>query len=217
MQSARLGSQRLPTVPALARILPGGGIHAGAAYSVRNSTTLAMALLAGPSGTGSWCAVVGVPSFSVEAATDFGIDLDRLILVPQPGDQWLTVTAALVDVVSVILTQAPKHLTPSDTARLRARLRQRDAALIALGNWPHSDSTLSVSGSSWDGLGSGTGHLRTRWMRITASGQSGRIRSTDVWLPDLQQGPWQESPGGKPAYIPLRTGPEHIPPQAVNA
>lgn len=194
MQSSRLGSTRLPTVPALARLLPGGGLHAGNAYSVQNSTTLAMALLAGPAMAGSWCSVIGIPSFSVEAAVGFGIELSRLILVPSPGDQWLTVTATMVDVVSVILTKAPEHLKPSDAARLKARLRDRGVALITLGPWPQSDSTLSVSASSWSGLGSGTGHLRTRQMTVIASSQSGsgRPRSAQLWLSDLQQRPWIE-------------------------
>lgn len=141
MQATTLDSRRLPTVPALAHILPGGGLQSGGSYTVRNSTTLAMALLAGPSSTGAWCSVIGMPDFSVEAAEGFGINLDRLILVPDPGSQWLTVTAALVDVVSVILTRAPDHLAPTEWARLKARLRQRGAALITLGNWKQSDAT----------------------------------------------------------------------------
>ncbi|WP_216699775.1 hypothetical protein [Arthrobacter sp. H5] len=207
MQASRLCSTRIPTVPALARILPGGGLQAGGAYSVNDSTTLAMALLAGPSRAGAWCSVIGMPSFSVEAAAGFGIELERLILVPHPGDQWLTVTAAMVDVVSIILTRAPAHLTPSDTSRLRARLRQRGAALIAVGPWPQSEATLSVTGSSWEGLGAGTGHLRTRRMRVSASSQNGRPRTADLWLPDLQRGPWAETASkedvGQQEFFPL--------------
>jgi hypothetical protein len=188
MQASRLGSTNLPTVPALARILPGGGLQSGGSYSVRNSAALAMALLAGPSAQGAWCGVVGLPEFSVEAAREFGINLERLILIPTPGAQWLTVTAALVDVVSVILTRAPEHLAPTDTARLKARLRQRGAALITLGSWQQSDSTLGVAESAWEGLGSGTGHLRARRMKITATHPSGRPRHAYLWLADLQHG-----------------------------
>ncbi|WP_197060603.1 hypothetical protein [Arthrobacter sp. L77] len=186
MQATTLDSRRLPTVPALAHILPGGGLQSGGSYTVRNSTTLAMALLAGPSSTGAWCSVVGMPDFSVEAAEGFGINLDRLILVPDPGSQWLTVTAALVDVVSVILTRAPDHLAPTEWARLKARLRQRGAALITLGNWKQSDSTLGVAESAWEGLGSGSGHLRSRRLKITATQPSGRLRHAYVGLADLQ-------------------------------
>lgn len=186
MQASTLDSRRMPTVPALARILPGGGLQSGGSYAVRNSTTLAMALLAGPSATGAWCSVIGMPDFSVEAAQGFGINLERLILVPDPGSQWLTVTAALVDVVSIVLTRAPEHLAPTEWARLKARLRQRGAALITLGSWKQSDSTLGVAESAWEGLGSGTGHLRSRRLKITATQPSGRLRHAYVGLADLQ-------------------------------
>ncbi len=186
MQASKLDSPLLPTVPALARILPGGGLQPGGSYAVRNSTTLAMALLAGPSATGAWCSVIGMPDFSVEAAQGFGINLERLILIPDPGSQWLTVTAALVDIVSIILTRAPEHLAPTEWARLKARLRQRGAALITLGAWKQSDSTLGVAESAWEGLGSGTGHLRARRMKITATQPSGRLRHAYVGLADLR-------------------------------
>ena len=186
MQAPTLDSRNMPTVPAIARILPGGGLQSGGSYAVRNSTTLAMALLAGPSATGAWCSVIGIPDFSVEAAQGFGIDLERLILIPDPGTQWLTVTAALVDVVSIILTRAPEHLAPTEWARLKARLRQRGAALITLGAWKQSDSTLGVAESAWEGLGSGTGHLRERRMKITATQPSGRLRHAYVELTELR-------------------------------
>ncbi|MFC3300849.1 hypothetical protein FJV46_05540 [Arthrobacter agilis] len=198
MQAARLDSRLLPTVPALARILPGGGIQSGGSYAVRNSATLAMALLAGPSATGAWCSVIGMPDFSVEAAQGLGINLERLILVPDPGSQWLTVTAALVDVVSIVLTRAPEHLAPTEWARLKARLRQRGAALITLGAWKQSDSTLGVAESAWEGLGSGTGHLRARRMKITATQPSGRLRHAYVGLADLQGVPADGSPLSAP-------------------
>ncbi|MHA7191392.1 hypothetical protein ACX80N_14000 [Arthrobacter sp. MDT2-16] len=189
MQASRLDSRRLPTVPALARILPGGGLQSGGSYAVRNSTFLAMAMLAGPSATGAWCSVVGMPDFSVEAAQAFGINLERLVLVPDPGAQWLPVTAALVDVVSIVLTRSPDHLTPTEEARLKARLRQRGAALITLGAWKPSDSTIGVAESAWEGLGSGTGHLRARSMKITATQPSGRLRHAYVQLTDLHGAP----------------------------
>lgn len=189
MQASKLDSRRLPTIPALARILPGGGLQSGGSYAVRNSTTLAMALLAGPSATGAWCSVIGMPDFSVEAAQGFGINLERLILVPDPGSQWLTVTAALVDVVSIILTRAPDRVAPTECARLKARLRQRGAALITLGAWQQSDSTLGVAESAWEGVGVGTGHLRARRMKITATHPSGRLRHAYVGLAELQGTP----------------------------
>lgn len=95
MQRTTLDTKLTPTHEALADLLPDGGLKQGAAYSVTASSALVMALLAGPSQAGSWCGVVGMPEFGVEAAEALGIDLDRLVLVPHPGDQWLTVTAAI--------------------------------------------------------------------------------------------------------------------------
>lgn len=186
MQEQRLGSRGLPTLPPLARILPGGALLAGAAYSVSGSASLAMALLAGPSAAGAWCSVINIPSFGIEAAAGYGIDLDRLVLVPHPGDQWLTVAAALADVMAVVLISPPSHINASDAARLGARLRQRGSTLIALGDWPQSEATLRIEESSWEGLGNGHGHLQSRLVTVTAAAKSrgGRPRTTRLWFPD---------------------------------
>src|SRR5690606_32049435 len=80
MQATKLDTRALPTSPALARLLPGGALRQGAAYSVLGSVSLAMALLAEASAAGSWCAVVGAPDFGVEAAAGMGIELERLVL-----------------------------------------------------------------------------------------------------------------------------------------
>jgi hypothetical protein len=184
MQATKLDTRRIPTHPAIADLLPGGGLKQGAAYSVERSAMLIMALLAGPSAAGSWCAVVGVPEFGVEAASRFGIDLDRLVLVPHPGDQWLAVTAAIADVMGVVVTRPPKRATDSSVARLSARLRQRGATLLVLGTWPQSEAMLSLSHSEWHGIGEGHGHLASRQVTITVTNRmTGRPRSARLWLP----------------------------------
>ncbi|MCU1635227.1 MAG: hypothetical protein JWQ68_466 [Cryobacterium sp.] len=190
MEATKLSSKTLPTLPALADILPGGGLKQGAAYSVAGSTTLAMALLAGPSQSGAWCGVVGLPDFGAEAATRFGIDLARLVLVPTPGDQWLTVTAALVDVLTVVVTRAPLRTSEADVARLGARLRQRGCTLVVMGAWPQSETQLSITTSRWTGLGQGHGYLSGREVTVTSTGRGGlgRSRSARLWLPDQAQG-----------------------------
>jgi len=188
MQATRLDTRRLPTHPAIARLLPGGGLQEGSVYSVVGSGTLLMALLAGPSAAGSWCGVVGVPEFGVEAASRFGIDLDRLVLVPKPGDQWLTVTAAIADVLGVVVARPPKQASDSNIARLAARLRQRGSTLIVLGSWPQSEAILTLSNSDWSGIGQGDGYLAARQATVTVTSRlGGRPRSARLWLPDPSQ------------------------------
>ena len=188
MQGTRLDTRSLPTHPAIASLLPGGGLKQGAAYSVERSATLLMALLAGPSAAGSWCGVVGMPEFGVEAASHYGIDLERLVLVPHPGDQWLQVTAAIADVLTVVVTRPPRQASGSSISRLAARLRQRGSTLIVLGPWPQTDAMLSITHSEWSGIGDGFGHLAAREVTVTVSTRAGvRPRSAKLWLPDTAE------------------------------
>jgi hypothetical protein len=182
MESTRVDTEGLPTAEALAPLLPGGSIRVGGAYAVHESVLLAMTMLQAASAAGAWCAVVGVPSFGVEAAAAAGIDLERLVLVPDPGDQWLTVTAALADVAQIVLTRPLGRVVPGDVSRLSARLRQRGGALVALGSWPGADVTLRVTRSEWSGIGDGHGFLTERRVTVSASGRAGAVRPVDAEL-----------------------------------
>ena len=180
LEKSGLGSRLLPTYPALGRLLPHGGLQRGATYSVAESSTLAMAMLAGPSAAGAWCAVLGMPEFGIEAAAQLGIDLARLVLVPEPGDQWLTVSAALVDVVGVLLLRAPGPVSSSQAARLSARIRQRGCVVVAMRAWPQAEAELRLGEERWDGLGEGYGVLNERAMAVSAHWRSGQVRQGEL-------------------------------------
>lgn len=188
MQATKLDSRSIPTHPAIAELLPGGALQQGAAYSVEGSAMLVMTLLAAPSAAGMWCAVVGVPEFGIEAAQRLGVDLDRLVLVPHPGEQWLAVTAAVADIMGIVVTRPPKRAADSTVARLSARLRQRGTTMLVLGTWPHSEAMLSLSASEWQGIGVGHGRLRARQATVTVTDRmTGRPRSARLWLPDTDE------------------------------
>jgi len=188
MQRTRLDVRTLPTSAAVSELLPQGALAAGESYTVEGSTALALELLRGPSGAGSWVAVVGMPDLGLEAAAAAGIDLERLVLVPYPGDQWFAIVSALVDAVAVVLVQPPARARVGEAAagRLSARLRQREAVLISTTGWPRAQARLSVAESDWAGLGAGFGHLRARQATVASNSPSwqGRSRSRRLWLPD---------------------------------
>jgi hypothetical protein len=175
----------LPTLPAVSDLLSGAALRGGSVYSVRGSTALVMAMMAGPSADGAWCGVVGLPSFGAEAARGLGVDLERLVLVPDPERDWLSVVAALVDALTVVVVRPPGEVTPGEASRLAARLRTRGAMLIAVGSWPGSEARLEVQGSGWTGLGAGEGCLtgRRATVAVTGRGASVRPQQHELWLP----------------------------------
>ena len=176
--------RELPTLPAVSELLAGAGLRGGSAYSVRGSAALVMALMAGPSAEGAWCGVVGLPSFGAEAARGLGVDLERLVLVPDPGHDWLNVVAALVDALTVVVVRPPGEVTPGEASRLAARLRTRGALLIAYGSWPGSEARLEVESNTWTGLGDGEGLLTARQATVVVTSRRAAVRRRhQLWLP----------------------------------
>ena len=181
------GSRALPVVPALAPLLP-QGLRRGSTLALPGGpgrTSLLLALLAGASASGTWCAVVGMPALGAEAGAAAGVDLGRLALVPEPGDRWPTVVSALLDGIDVVAVEH-RRPRPADARRLSARARHHGAVLLGVGSaWPDADLTLRVAAVEWDGLGQGHGHLRRRRMEVDATGRRGadRPRRTSLWLP----------------------------------
>jgi hypothetical protein len=172
----------LETVPALGDLLPHGGLRPGASYAV-GSTSLAMALLAGPSTAGTWCGVIGAPEFGAEAATALGVDLSRVVFVPDPGYRWVTVAAAMIDVLGLVLVKPPGPVHQGEAARLSARLRQRGSTLLAMGSWPQAEARLTILDNTWIGLGDGFGHLNARIATVSVDSRGGRVRTGRLWLP----------------------------------
>jgi hypothetical protein len=186
----------LPVLGPLERLLPGGlrrgiTVQVDGAREGVGSTSLALALLAGPSAAGS-SAAVGVPSLGLAAAARYGVDLGRLVLVGSPPpEQWGTVVATLLDAFDVVLARPPAggKVRAGDGRRLTARARERGSVLVRLGAssaWPEvADLALTVTATAWEGLGQGYGHLRARRATVESGGRRGhdRPRRVDLWLP----------------------------------
>jgi hypothetical protein len=206
-------TRRLPVLPALAPLLPGGGLQRGTTVAVGTqdglpgATSLALALAAGASQAGSWVAAVGLGALGLVAATELGVALDRLVLVADPGrqrDGWASVVAALVDGFDVVLVAGQPEgrgrdqgqrrgrgtgLRPADARRLVARARERGAVLMAVGGdlpGERSPVRLTVVAAAWTGLGEGWGHLAGRRMTVETGGrgEAARPRRAELWLPD---------------------------------
>lgn len=187
--------QSLPVLPALEGMLPRGVLQRGFTVSVQGgpgTNALALALMAGASGAGSWVAAVGMPSLGIASAAEMGVALERLILVAAPTTQrWPTVVASLIDSFDLVLVNWP-GVSAAMVRRLGLRTRDRRAVLISVASagrgqsWHDAaDVRLTVRSARWEGLGSGHGRLAARRLEVETSGRRSPVSlSTTLWLPD---------------------------------
>ncbi|MGE5287107.1 MAG: hypothetical protein ACM3ML_07885 [Micromonosporaceae bacterium] len=217
----------LPVLPVLSGLFPGGGLRRGCIVAVEGSgpsgsaedrsfcapglALLCMTLAAGVSAAGAWCAAVGMPELGVLAAADAGVDLERLLLVPDPGPRWPQVVAALLEGCELVLLCPSTRPSPQMAPRLAAHTRRSGGALVvaeaahAGGSgpsgvrgspagspvlprvsalWEGAHVRLRVAHSRWVGVGAGHGRLRGRLAQVVASGRGGiHIRALWCWLP----------------------------------
>jgi hypothetical protein len=178
--------------------------------------SLLLALISAASAEGAWCALVGLPTISAEAAVEYGLDLQRLAIVPQPGTSWTTAVGALLDAVDIVALRPPARPVPGDVRRLAARARNRDAVLMPFqpgiaangDTWPGADVRLAAHDGRWTGIGAGYGRLRQRRLTVTAEGRgsAARSRSSTLWLPAAGGGVDTYEPVAPVLDLTARTG-----------
>ena len=206
----------LPVMPALAQLLPEGGLRRGATLAVSGgsgATSLTLALLAAASGSGSWCGLVTAPDLGLVAAGEAGLDLSRVALLPEVRPaQWPAAVGALLDSVDLVVVAPPVHLRAGDARRLSTRARERGAVLVVLsgaaggvssvGAWVDGvDLRLTIAASRWFGLEDGPGRLEARQVEVVASGRgaAARPRRAWLWLPSAA-GTWATAVGVEGAW-----------------
>jgi hypothetical protein len=152
---------------------------------VLGSTSLLFALVSAASREGAWIALVGEPAAGTLAAAEHGIDLRRLALVPDPGHDWPTVVAALLDGLDLVAVHPTEPVDEATARRLAARTRQRGAVLLPTCPWPTAEVNLRATDARWHGLEAGRGRLRYRQLTAVADGRGrlARPRKARVWLP----------------------------------
>ncbi len=211
------GEGVLPVLPALRELLPAGGLRRGSVVAAGRWGLLCLALAAGASAGGAWCAAAGLPQLGVAAAAGAGLDPDRLLLVAAPGAAWPQVTAALLDGCEIVILcppgppgppgprASPRSPSPGPPPaqlrhRLEAMVRRHRGVLLVAGDWPGAQTRLRLARQEWDGLGTGHGRLRARRVQVVADGPGAwsRPRARWLWLPapDGSVAAAAESPAG---------------------
>ena len=188
-------------LPALRELLPRGGLTPGSVVTVAEFGLLILALAAGASAAGAWCGIAGVPEAGVLAAAALGLDVERTLLVPDPGPAWPQVVASLLDGCELVLARPPARAPAQVRQRLEATLRRGQGMLLVVGDWPGAQVRLRVLTQGWTGLGHGHGRLRACCAQVMADGrgQAAVARTRWLWLPAEDGG----VTAAEPAEIPV--------------
>jgi len=179
---------RLPVLPALRELLP-GGLRRGTVVAVGSWGLLCLAVAAGASAAGAWCADVGLPQLGVAAAAAAGLDPGRMLLVPDPGACWPQVVASLLDGCELVFIRSPGQPSAQVRTRLAATLRRCGGVLVVAGGWDGAQARLLVARQEWVGIGTGHGRLGARRVQVVADGRGAAARSRARWL-------WLPGPDG---------------------
>ncbi len=178
------GQQILPLTGPLAGLLPGGGMRRGTTLTVTGlgATSLALALTAGPSQAGSWCAAVGMGDLNPQAVHHAGLDLSRVLFVPVAAGRWDSIVEALVAGVDVVLARPPSPVGATVARRLGTEVRLHRTVLIVVSPrrpWAEApDAHLAIDTPSWEGIEQGAGHLVRRSVEVVVTGRRAISRPT---------------------------------------
>lgn len=197
------GGDVLPVLPALSGLLTSGGLQRGQVVTTGGWGLLCLALAAGASASGAWCAAVGLPAVGVRAAAGLGVDPGRLLLVAEPGAGWPQVVASLLDGCDIILLRPPGRPSAQLRRKLEATARRHGSVLLVAGEWEGAAARLHVARRGWAGIGAGHGRLRARQVQVVAEGRGAGARPRSAWL-------WLPGPDGTvraTAEQGTRTGP----------
>ena len=129
------GSSASPAPPAALSACQDSGV-----LTLRGSTTLLLAALALRQGATGWCGIIGGGELGWCAATEVGLDLNRVLTVPAPlldDASTLTVTSTLLDGVDTLLIGATiaEGLRPQHRRRLLSRARERGHLILTPARW----------------------------------------------------------------------------------
>jgi len=183
------GEAVLTVLPALRELLPAGGLRRGSVVATGRWSLLCLALVAGASADGAWCAAVGLPELGVAAAAGAGLVPDRMLLVPEPGPGWPQVVASLLDGCDLVLLRPPDQPPAQARRRLEATVRRSGGVLVVAGEWDGAQTRFTVADQEWTGIGAGHGRLRARRVQVVADGRGAGARAQSRWL-------WLPGPDG---------------------
>ncbi len=225
---AALGDRVAPVSMALERTLPTpadcadlfaeGGLVRGRTLSSGGpaATSVMLRLVAAAVEAGGWMAVIDVPTLGLDAASELGIALERVVAIDtrrsgsDAGERagevdaavWADVIAAAADGFEVLVTRVPSDVRPSTLRKVVTRLQQRGVVMMVVGD-PGPlvcDGVIDTGRQVWAGVGAGWGRLERRVVEVTATGRrlpGQRCRTMEFPVPESHGSESSESPSSE--------------------
>ncbi|WP_433616904.1 hypothetical protein ACQP2P_16205 [Dactylosporangium sp. CA-139114] len=167
----------------------GGGLRRGSVVAAAGSGSLLLSVLGAAHGAGAWAAIVGQrTTFAATAAIEFAVDLGRVALIPNPGNDWARVAAALIAGVDLLVVYPTAAVPDAMASRLQARARKAGCVLVVVGPtagarvWPGPDLVVEAIGHRFHGLGAGRGRLRLHEIQVSVTRRRGGAQAP-MWVP----------------------------------
>ena len=173
----------LPVSPDLRAMFPEGGLVRGRTVLCGGDAAVALALriVSQPTQAGSWLGVVGVHNIGVQAASEQGVALQRVVFV-QPATsraEWVSTIAAAADGFDVLMLEVPHGITVADARRVQTRIQSRRNALVLIGATQklalqsvfQPDVVMDTTTTQWNGIERGSGYVQSREVCVTVSGR----------------------------------------------
>lgn len=182
-----------PVEPVLSPLFRRGGLPRGELVTVTGELSLscALATIAAATREQKWSAGIGLGEPAVSSIADLGVDLDHFVNLATPDEDWLRVASILIESFDIVLVDPGFLPSPSERARLLAKVRERRMSLISLRPLTGSTEQIEITHTRWSGAERGRGRLQSCLVR--ARSQTGSHR---FLLP---------GPTGTPAAVPAGT------------
>ena len=192
-------AQGLALLPPLGVLFGPRGLRRGNTVLIGGSrghgmTSLAFGLCAGPTRDRRWVGMLNLSRASLVAATELGVALEHLVVIPHPVERVAGTASILMEACSLVLLGSDRPVGIHDARRLQRRAREYQCVLVVLtppiatrtGSswstasqryWPEvPDTLIEVTKSTAVGVGRGDGHLSSRQLRVEVTHR----RSTSV-------------------------------------
>lgn len=162
----------------LAGVIPIGGLSKNSVSHCSDCPALVSELIAQISAQGKTVAIVNWSDLSLAQVAESG-DLSKIITVPNPGGEWITVLGVLAEGVDVLIYRSPRThtLSPTQARPLLAKIRKGRAAVLTVGaQVPSPALTINAQVTGFSGIGCGTGRIRNAEIAVSSYSKTHRNR-----------------------------------------